>query len=98
MPVIDQPVSCAIDRSKTGNENMPPIATQPNRPPAATITQRYPKLSIKPLPNGPVWDEDEPEIGEPTAPKEKISTVVVCQRQHFTDLRTVEVLPGLISF
>jgi hypothetical protein len=25
---------------KTGNENIAPMATQPNRPPAATITQR----------------------------------------------------------
>jgi hypothetical protein len=40
MPVTDQPVSCDIGRRKTGNENMAPIATQPKRPPAATITQR----------------------------------------------------------
>jgi len=39
-PVTDQPVSCAMGRSRTGSENMPPTATQPNRPPAATITQR----------------------------------------------------------
>ena len=39
-PVTDQPVSCVMGRRKTGNENMPPMATQPNTPPAATITQR----------------------------------------------------------
>src|SRR5215468_1038130 len=40
MPATDQPVSFAIGCSSTGSENMPPIATQPNRPPAATMTQR----------------------------------------------------------
>ena len=40
MPATDQPVSCAIACSNTGSENMPPIATQPSRPPAATMTQR----------------------------------------------------------
>ena len=39
-PVTDQPVSRAIGCRKTGSENMPPMATQPNTPPAATITQR----------------------------------------------------------
>ena len=39
-PVMDQPVSCEMGRRKTGSENMAPIATQPKRPPAATITQR----------------------------------------------------------
>jgi hypothetical protein len=39
-PVTDQPVSPAIGRSRTGSENIEPIATQPKRPPAATITQR----------------------------------------------------------
>ena len=39
-PVTDQPVSRAIGCRNTGSENMPPIATQPSRPPAATITQR----------------------------------------------------------
>ena len=39
-PATDQPVSRAIGCSKTGSENMPPMATQPNRPPAATMTQR----------------------------------------------------------
>ena len=39
-PVVDQPVSSEMGLSSTGNENMAPIATQPNRPPAATITQR----------------------------------------------------------
>ncbi len=39
-PVTDQPVSRAIGCRNTGNENMPPIATQPSKPPAATITQR----------------------------------------------------------
>jgi hypothetical protein len=40
MPVTDQPVSCDIGRRRTGSENMAPTATQPKRPPAATITQR----------------------------------------------------------
>ena len=40
MPATDQPVSRAIGCSSTGSENMPPIATQPSRPPAATMTQR----------------------------------------------------------
>ena len=39
-PATDQPVSRAIGCSKTGSENMPPTATQPSRPPAATMTQR----------------------------------------------------------
>ena len=39
-PVTDQPVSCVIGRRNTGSENMPPMATQPSTPPAATITQR----------------------------------------------------------
>ena len=39
-PVTDQPVSAVIGRKRTGSENMEPIATQPKRPPAATITQR----------------------------------------------------------
>ncbi len=39
-PVTDQPVSREIGKRKTGNENMAPIATQPSKPPAATITQR----------------------------------------------------------
>ncbi len=40
MPVTDQPVLRAMGRRKTGSENIAPIATQPRRPPAATITQR----------------------------------------------------------
>ena len=40
-PVTDQPVSREIGSRNTGSENMAPIATQPSRPPAATITQRY---------------------------------------------------------
>jgi hypothetical protein len=39
-PVMDHPVSREIGRRKTGNENMAPMARQPKRPPAATITQR----------------------------------------------------------
>ncbi|MCY1307237.1 hypothetical protein D9M70_571440 [compost metagenome] len=39
-PVTDQPVSREIGSRKTGSENMAPIAKQPSRPPAATITQR----------------------------------------------------------
>ena len=39
-PATDQPVSRVIGCSKTGSENMPPMATQPSRPPAATMTQR----------------------------------------------------------
>jgi len=38
--VIDHPVSCAMGRRKTGSENIAPNATQPRRPPAATMTQR----------------------------------------------------------
>jgi hypothetical protein len=40
MPLTDQPVSCDIGLRKTGSENIAPIATQPKRPPAATITHR----------------------------------------------------------
>ena len=40
IPVVDQPVSCAIGRSNTGSENSAPIATQPSTPPAATMIQR----------------------------------------------------------
>lgn len=40
MPVMDHPVSCEMGLIKIGSENMAPIATQPKRPPAATITQR----------------------------------------------------------
>ena len=40
-PVIDQPVAAAIGRRKIGSANSAPKATQPSRPPAATITQRY---------------------------------------------------------
>ena len=36
-PVTDQPVSRAMGWSRTGKENIAPIATQPRRPPAATI-------------------------------------------------------------
>ena len=39
-PVTDQPVSREMGSRKTGSENMAPIAMQPSRPPAATITQR----------------------------------------------------------
>ena len=39
MPVCDQPVSAAIGCWKTGSVNTAPIATQPIKPPAATITQ-----------------------------------------------------------
>jgi hypothetical protein len=39
-PVTDHPVSREIGRRKTGSENIAPIAMQPIRPPAATITQR----------------------------------------------------------
>ena len=39
-PVIDQPVSPAMDRRKPGTQNMAPNATQASRPPAATMTQR----------------------------------------------------------
>src|SRR3954462_7124633 len=45
-PVLDQPVSCEMGTSKIGRENMAPMATQPIRPPAATITQRYEALVI----------------------------------------------------
>jgi hypothetical protein len=40
MPATDHPVSREIGNRKTGRANMEPIATQPSRPPAATMTQR----------------------------------------------------------
>jgi len=40
IPVRDQPVSCEMGKMKTGSENIAPMARQPSRPPAATITQR----------------------------------------------------------
>ena len=40
-PVTDHPVSRVMAPRNTGSENIAPIATQPSRPPAATITQRY---------------------------------------------------------
>ena len=40
IPVRDQPVASVIGVSRTGKENIAPIAMQPSRPPAATITQR----------------------------------------------------------
>ena len=39
-PVTDQPVSRETGTRNTGSENMAPMATQPRRPPAATMTQR----------------------------------------------------------
>ena len=52
-PVIDHPVSSAIGRRNTGSENIAPIATQPSRPPAATITQRYVEdAMLPPQPRG----------------------------------------------
>ena len=39
-PVTDHPVSREIGRRRTGSENMAPMAMQPRKPPAATITQR----------------------------------------------------------
>src|SRR4051812_44624014 len=46
IPVRDQPVSREIGTSSTGKENMAPMATQPSKPPAATMTQRYEELLI----------------------------------------------------
>ena len=40
MPARDQPVSADIGARNTASENMAPIATQPMRPPSATMTQR----------------------------------------------------------
>src|SRR5215471_2596672 len=37
-PVTDHPVSRVMAPRNTGSENIAPIATQPSRPPAATIT------------------------------------------------------------
>src|ERR1041385_8663382 len=37
-PVTDQPVSRVMAPRKTGSENIAPIATQPSRPPATTMT------------------------------------------------------------
>ena len=39
-PVTDQPVSLEMGTRKTGSVNIAPIAMQPIKPPAATITQR----------------------------------------------------------
>jgi hypothetical protein len=59
-------VSFAIGCKNTGSENMPPIATQPSKPPAATTTQRYEEefilVSVR-----SVWLEDEWELRGPTA-------------------------------
>src|SRR3954452_12971047 len=41
IPARDQPVSPDIGARNTARENMAPIATQPMRPPSATMTQRY---------------------------------------------------------
>ena len=40
MPVRDQPVASDIGGRKTASENIAPMATQPIRAPAATMTQR----------------------------------------------------------
>ena len=40
-PVRDQPVAAVSGTRNTGRQNIAPIATQPRKPPAATITQRY---------------------------------------------------------
>jgi hypothetical protein len=40
MLVTDQPVFFEMGSRKTGSENIAPMATQPSRPPAATMTQR----------------------------------------------------------
>ena len=37
----DQPVAAVSGTRNTGRQNIAPIATQPRKPPAATITQRY---------------------------------------------------------
>ena len=39
--VRDQPVAADIGARNTGNEKIDPMATQPMKPPAATMTQRY---------------------------------------------------------
>src|SRR5690349_5253362 len=41
IPAIDQPVSFDMGSANTASENMAPTATQPMRPPSATMTQRY---------------------------------------------------------
>src|SRR5690348_18345408 len=66
-PVTDQPVSRAMGCSSTGSENMPPMATQPSTPPAATITQRYRELAIPDLQYGSHRVQDERDWTEPTA-------------------------------
>ena len=40
MAVRDHPVSCDIGCRNTGSEKIEPIATQPMKAPAATMTQR----------------------------------------------------------
>src|SRR6187551_2467649 len=41
IPARDQPVSADMGARNTASENMVPSATQPMRPPSATMTQRY---------------------------------------------------------
>src|SRR3954465_5057174 len=41
IPARDQPVSPDIGARNTARENIAPIATQPMRPPSATMAQRY---------------------------------------------------------
>src|SRR3954471_19190470 len=44
MPARDQPVSTDIGARNTASENIAPSATQPIRPPSATMTHRYDAL------------------------------------------------------
>src|SRR4051812_39050069 len=41
MPARDHPVSPDMGARNTASENIAPTATQPMRPPSATMTQRY---------------------------------------------------------
>src|SRR6202011_495421 len=49
MPVRDQPVASDIGCRNTASENVEPIATQPNRAPAATTTQPYWSFMVRGL-------------------------------------------------
>ena len=51
MPARDHSVFSDIGVRKTASENIAPIATQPMRPPSATMIQRYGD-SVMELPSG----------------------------------------------
>src|SRR5690349_7852211 len=66
MPARDQPVSSDMGVRNTASENIAPMATQPMRPPSATMTQRYAGALISPRPvrarvdRSRRWNPDRP--------------------------------------